>query len=109
MTLTFAHVHCMHRVLWDVHAHVHHPLIEEMLMCMHISDLSPFTKYVISHLLYIVQINDFSLEANLLSRKSYVFGKPLNVLQWLQLYYWIIISPNETAEVISHTDKVIEH
>ena len=65
MTLTiFAHVHCMHRVLWDVHAHVHHPLIEEMLMHMHISELSPFTKYV-SHLLYIYQINDFSLEANI--------------------------------------------
>ena len=41
MTLTFVHVHYMHRVLWDVH--VHHPLIKEMLMCMHIGELSPFT------------------------------------------------------------------
>ena len=25
MTLTLAHVHCMHRVLWDAYAHAHHP------------------------------------------------------------------------------------
>ena len=26
MTLTLAHAHCMHRVLWDAYAHAHHPL-----------------------------------------------------------------------------------
>ena len=31
ITLTFVHVHCMHRVLWDANTHAHHPLIKEML------------------------------------------------------------------------------
>ena len=64
MTLPFAHAHCMHRALWDVPAHAHHPLIEEMLMHMCIGELSPFYQIHFSFALIYVQINDFSLEAN---------------------------------------------
>ena len=45
MTLTLAHVHCMHRVLLDAHVHVHHPLIEEMLMHMHIGWNTTIAEY----------------------------------------------------------------
>ena len=45
MTLTLGHVYCMHRVLWDAHAHVHCPLIEEMLMHMHIGLNTTIAKY----------------------------------------------------------------
>ena len=52
MTLTlFAHVHCMHGVLWDANAHAHCPLIEEMLMCMHIGWNTTISEYD-SQLLY---------------------------------------------------------
>ena len=45
LTWHIVHAHCMLRVLWDAYAHAHHPLIEEMLMCMYIGELSPFTQY----------------------------------------------------------------
>ena len=39
-------MHCMHRVLWDANAHVHCPLIKEMLMHMCIGWNTTIAEYV---------------------------------------------------------------
>ena len=51
----------MHRVLWDVHAHAHHPLIEEMLMHMRIGWNTTIYQVRFSIALYEL-INNFLLK-----------------------------------------------
>ena len=51
ITLTLVHVPCMHRVLWDVNGHAHHPLIKEILMHMCIGWNTTISEYIILKLL----------------------------------------------------------
>ena len=55
MTLTLAHAHCMHRVLWNANVHVHCPLIEEMLMHMYIGWNNTISEYIILKLLICIK------------------------------------------------------
>ena len=69
----FAHVHYMCRMLWDAHVHLHHPLIKEMLMHMHISELSPFTIYICFSFALYVQINEIFSRSKLIEQEKFCF------------------------------------
>ena len=54
MTLTLVHVHSMHRVLWDVNVHAHHPLSRRCSCICALGRIPPFPN-MCSQIPYIAQ------------------------------------------------------